>query len=84
MFGPIGALVGGFIGSALFGTTIDDVKEKVWDAFYNAVSETHDSIIDACDNDLDVNNHNSFMNRFFEIIDSQILKYEGTIKNKII
>lgn len=84
MFGPIGALVGGFIGSALFGTTIDDVKEKVWDAFYNAVSETHDSIIDACDNDLDVNNHNSFMNRFFEIIDSQILKYEGTIKNKIL
>lgn len=83
LFGPIGALVGGFIGSALFGTNIEDVKEKVWEAFYSAIKDTHDSIIETCDNDLDVNNHNSFISKFFEIIDSQILKYEGIIKNKI-
>lgn len=85
IFGPIGALVGGFIGTKIMGggdTT--EMKKQIWEAYYKALMETNDSIIDSFNEDLKFSASNSFVSKFIDIIDEQITKYEGVIKNKIL
>lgn len=85
IFGPIGALVGGFIGTKIMGggdTT--EIKKQIWEAYYSVLMETNNSIIDSCNEDLKFEAHNSFVSKFLDVIDNQIIKYEGVIKNNIL
>ena len=84
IFGPIGALVGGFIGSKIAGGDAVEMKKQIWAAYYNALMETHDSIINSCNEDLKFDASNSFVSKFVNVIDEQIMKYEGVIKNNIL
>ncbi|SFC29073.1 dynamin family protein [Clostridium uliginosum] len=87
MFGPIGALIGGYIGSKFFGSSnenIEDIKKQIWDSYVDSLFDTQDMIIDKCNEDLDIESSNSYVRRFMNVIDEQIMKYEGVIKNSIV
>lgn len=84
VFGPLGAVIGGFIGTKFGGGDISEMKEQILDAYNKAIIETNNAIIDSCNQDLKSDDNSSFFGKFIDVIDEQIIKYEGMIKNKIL
>lgn len=83
LLGPLGILMGGFLGSLFGGKSLGDVKQEIYEAYFNAIKQLDQNIAEQCDRDLSTENLASFINGLDHITSQQIYAYRKTIEDEI-
>jgi GTP-binding protein EngB required for normal cell division len=84
LLGPIGTVIGGFLGQLLGGKSLGDVKQEVYDTYVNTINQTWDQVADIIDQDLSEARTASFMNRLNETVQHQLEACKRVVHREII
>lgn len=83
LLGPLGTVIGGFLGQLLGGKSLGDVKSEVYDTFINTIDMTWKQVEEICDQDLSEERTASFMNRLNKAVQKQLEECKGFVHREI-
>ncbi|WP_159885778.1 dynamin family protein [Paenibacillus puerhi] len=83
VLGPVGALIGGVLGQLFGGKSLDEVKQEVYEAFRNSISELWDQTAEVLNRDLSPQQTASFLNMLQKEMDGQLDGYRSVVRLEI-
>ncbi|TBL81658.1 dynamin family protein [Paenibacillus thalictri] len=83
LLGPIGTIIGGFLGQLLGGKSLGDVKQEVYNTYINTIHQTWDQVADICDQDLSEERTASFMNNLSKAVQQQLEQCKIIVRREI-
>jgi GTP-binding protein EngB required for normal cell division len=83
ILGPIGAVIGGFLGQLFGGKSLGDVKEEVYTTFVDTVRKAWDSVAEVCNQDIIPQRTASFLNNLEQAVAKQLEEFKFCVNSEI-
>jgi len=83
ILGPLGAAIGGWFGSKLFGKSIDTMKEELLEHYRSGLSDYYDKLVEDLQRQMDFSENSSFAQTMDDLITNELERLQFLVQQEI-